>query len=109
MADRLDNLTGEVDVGLRGVAAVVGIPVRVAGTVDEPQLRPTTAALAGAAAGTVILGPGLGTVVGVKAGQAVKRFTRFVKRTSKERKTNTRNNASDKASSGFDSSVYEPE
>ncbi len=75
-----DNLEGIIDVGLRKFSAVVGIPIRVSGTTREPRLRPTEAALAGAAAGTAVLGPGLGTVLGIKAGQAVRKLSDFFDR-----------------------------
>jgi len=69
-----DELDGEVDMGLSQVSAIVGVPMRVTGTTQEPSLRPTTEAIAGAAAGTALLGPGVGTAVGLKAGQALKRL-----------------------------------
>lgn len=63
------NLSGEMEVGLRGTMTMVAFPLRVSGTVAEPRLRITGEALAGAAAGTAIMGPGLGTAVGIKAGK----------------------------------------
>jgi|GEM_PF-2990053 len=78
--DAGDALDGEVDVGVKSMAAIVGIPVKISGTTEEPRLRPTTAALAGAAAGTAVLGPGVGTAIGLKAGQAVKRLADFLDR-----------------------------
>jgi hypothetical protein len=50
---------------------MAAIPLNVSGTVDHPVLLPTKAALAGAVAGTAILGPGVGTGLGVKAAGAV--------------------------------------
>ena len=82
--DPRDELQGEIDVGLRQVSTLVGIPVQVSGTVQEPRLRPTNAAIAGAAAGTAVLGPGLGTALGIKAGQAVKKLSDFLGRNASE-------------------------
>ncbi len=74
------DLYGEVNVGIRQVSTLIGIPVRISGTTQEPRLRPTNAAIAGAAAGTAVLGPGLGTALGIKAGQAVKKLSEFLSR-----------------------------
>lgn len=65
------RLSGQVKVALTGVAGLVEVPLDVSGTLSEPVLLPNPAALAGAAAGTAILGPGFGTGVGSKAGQAL--------------------------------------
>ena len=52
-----------------------GVPLNVAGTVDSPSLYPTGASMAGAAIGTAIMGPGIGTSVGAKVGAwAERRF-----------------------------------
>jgi hypothetical protein len=48
--------------------ASANVPLNVTGTVDSPLLFPTGGTVAGAAPGTAILGPGLGTSVGVKVG-----------------------------------------
>ncbi len=82
--DPRDELQGEIDVGLRQVSTLVGIPVQVSGTMQEPRLRPTNAAIAGAAAGTAVLGPGLGTALGIKAGQAVKKLSDFLGRNASD-------------------------
>lgn len=65
------HLSGQVRVALSGVSKLVEVPLDVSGTLSEPVLLPNPAALAGAAAGTAILGPGFGTGVGSKAGQAL--------------------------------------
>ena len=77
-ATGMQALAGEVNVGLKGAAMIAGIPLKVSGTVDEPSLRLTDEAIAGAGAGTAILGPGLGTAVGIKAGQLFKGITRAI-------------------------------
>ena len=64
------ELSGRVNAKVGSGLASAGIPLDVSGTVDHPMLLPTRAALAGAAAGT-LLAPGLGTGLGAKAGQAL--------------------------------------
>ncbi len=57
-------------VKIEGVS-LAAIPLQVSGTVAKPSVFPTKAAMAGAVAGTAILGPGVGTSLGIKAGGAV--------------------------------------
>ncbi len=64
-------LDGVVEVELKKDVSLAAIPLQVSGTVDKPTVLPTKAALAGAVAGTAILGPGVGTSLGIKAGGAV--------------------------------------
>ncbi|MCW8964453.1 MAG: AsmA family protein [Gammaproteobacteria bacterium] len=65
----LNNLNGRLNVGLNDPTGFVTMPLMVGGTLDAPKVRPTDEALAGGAIGTAILGPGVGTAVGVKAGE----------------------------------------
>jgi len=65
------ELDGVVEVELKKGVSLAAIPLQVSGTVDKPMVFPTKAAMAGAVAGTAILGPGVGTSLGVKAGGAV--------------------------------------
>ncbi|GBG14696.1 membrane assembly protein AsmA [Novimethylophilus kurashikiensis] len=67
------TLNGQVDVELKKGLALVTVPLQVSGTVDEPVVMPTRAAVAGATAGTAVLGP-LGTALGMKAGSAWDRW-----------------------------------
>jgi len=64
------KLDGQVDVELKKGVALVTVPLQVSGTLDEPVVMPTKAAMAGAVAGTAVLGP-LGTSLGMKAGSAI--------------------------------------
>ena len=48
------------------------------GTVDHPVVLPSKAALAVAVAGTAILGPGVGTSLGIKAAGAVDKLKGFL-------------------------------
>ncbi len=67
-------LSGTIQVELKGTAGVLAVPLDLAGTVSDPVIYPNPAALAGAAAGTVILGPGVGTSLGSRAGQAIEKL-----------------------------------
>ena len=62
-------LSGELTTTVKGTGT--GIPLIVAGTLDTPLLYPNPKALIGAAAGTAVLGPGLGTAAGAKLGELV--------------------------------------
>ena len=71
------QLRGQVDVnlGARMVGKAVGVPLLVEGTLDQPQVRLTRAALAGAAIGTLIMpgaGTGAGATLGDKIGNSLK-------------------------------------
>lgn len=61
-------LNGALEADIKGTAGLVSMPLVVAGTLDNPTVRPSGSVMAGAAVGTAILGPGLGTAVGVKVG-----------------------------------------
>lgn len=65
------QLDGVVEVDLKKGVSLATVPLQVSGTVSKPQVFPTKAALAGAVAGTAVLGPGVGTTLGVKAGSAL--------------------------------------
>lgn len=68
------ELSGQVDVAIKGTSALVSTPLAISGTVQNPSLYPSKAALAGAAAGTALLGPGLGTSVGMRAARMTQRL-----------------------------------
>lgn len=65
------ELDGVVKVEVKSSATLAEIPLQVSGTVDHPVVLPTKAAMAGAVAGTAVLGPGAGTGLGLKAGAAL--------------------------------------
>ncbi len=65
------TLDGAVEVNVKSGMGLAAIPLEVSGTVSNPVVLPSKAALAGALAGTAILGPGVGTNLGIKAGGAV--------------------------------------
>ncbi|NIM40326.1 MAG: AsmA family protein [Hydrogenophaga sp.] len=56
-----------VDVTRGATAGVVGVPLAVGGTLDDPQVTLTRAALLGAAIGTAVM-PGVGTGAGANLG-----------------------------------------
>jgi len=73
------QLQGRLDVnlGAKMVSTAVGVPLRVEGTLDTPQLRLTRAAMTGAAIGTLIfpgVGTGAGETLGEKIGEGLKGF-----------------------------------
>lgn len=65
------RLNGEAAIDL--VEGVVGMPFKLAGTLDNPELSLTGGALAGAAVGTAVL-PGVGTAIGARIGQQVEKL-----------------------------------
>lgn len=64
------SLSGQIDADIKKGVSLVTVPLVISGTLDKPSVVPTKAALAGGAAGTVLMGP-LGTGLGVKAGSAL--------------------------------------
>ena len=60
------QLDGYLETDVKGTASLISMPLTVSGTLREPVLRPATSALAGATIGTALLGPGLGTALGIK-------------------------------------------
>jgi uncharacterized protein involved in outer membrane biogenesis len=64
------SLSGRIDADIKKGVSLVTVPLAISGTMDSPMVLPTKAALAGGAAGTVLMGP-LGTGLGVKAGSAL--------------------------------------
>lgn len=71
------ELAGSLLVGLRGSGGFFDVPLTLSGNLSSPNLRPSNAALAGAAAGTALLGPGLGTAVGFRAGSLLQRIRQW--------------------------------
>jgi len=65
------QLEGEAAIDL--VDGVVGLPLKIDGTVEKPVLLLTGGAVAGAAVGTAVL-PGAGTAIGARIGQQLERL-----------------------------------
>lgn len=65
------GLRGELQVGGNEATGLIRVPVNVSGNFREPTLRPTKSSVFGGAVGSAILGPGLGTAVGVKVGEGL--------------------------------------
>ena len=61
------QLDGKIYAEVKTGVSLVSVPLRVSGTLQDPVLFPTGAAVTGAVVGTAILGPGVGTSLGVKA------------------------------------------
>ncbi|MCE9632919.1 MAG: AsmA-like C-terminal region-containing protein [Methylophilales bacterium] len=64
------KLSGKIEAALKQSLALVAVPLELSGTIDNPSVKPTKAALIGAVAGTAVLGPA-GTALGVKAAGAL--------------------------------------
>ena len=64
------ELSGKVNAQVKALGTSAGVPLNVTGTVQSPMLYPSAGTMAGAAIGTVLM-PGVGTGLGVKAGQAI--------------------------------------
>jgi len=65
---REKDLSGRITAQVKALGTSANVPLNVAGTVHSPLLYPTGASIAGAAVGTAVLGPGIGTSVGAKVG-----------------------------------------
>lgn len=65
------ELDGSGEVEIKHGVSLVAVPLDISGTLDSPVILPSKTAVAGAVAGTAILGPGLGTSVGIKAAGAI--------------------------------------
>lgn len=61
------QLGGKVYVEVKQGVSLVSVPLNVSGTLQDPVMFPTGAAVTGAVVGTAILGPGVGTSLGVQA------------------------------------------
>lgn len=71
---RKQELSGVIEAELKKGMTLVAVPLQVSGTVGSPVLYPTKGALAGAAVGTALMGPGAGTAAGMKAGSFLDRL-----------------------------------
>ena len=65
------RMDGEVAVDL--VDGVIGVPLKIGGTMSDPEVSLTGGTLAGAAVGSAVL-PGVGTAIGARVGQQVEKF-----------------------------------
>ena len=63
-----EQLSGRINANLKVAGVSTGVPLNVSGTTQSPMVFPTGGTVAGAAAGTALLGPGLGTTTGAKVG-----------------------------------------
>lgn len=68
------QLSGSLDADVKGTMGLVSMPLVISGTLSAPSVKVSRSALAGAAVGTAILGPGLGTALGVKVGGFLKKL-----------------------------------
>ncbi|HET7833103.1 MAG TPA: AsmA family protein [Gallionella sp.] len=63
-----NRLSGRLNTQIRALGSTTKVPLNVSGTLDAPLLFPTGGTIAGAAVGTTLMGPGVGTSVGAKVG-----------------------------------------
>ena len=70
---KLFNRTVDGEVAVDLVDGVVGVPLKVGGTMSDPEVSLTGGALAGAAVGTAVL-PGVGTAIGARIGQQMEKL-----------------------------------
>ncbi|MET3494071.1 hypothetical protein [Variovorax boronicumulans] len=70
---RLFNRAMDGDIAVDIVDGVVGVPLKIGGTVSDPVVSLTGGALAGAAVGSAVL-PGVGTAIGARIGQQVEKI-----------------------------------
>jgi len=69
-----NGLSGEITVALRKTASIISAPLKVSGTMSDPSLRLSNDAIIGGVIGTSVLGPGVGTAVGMKVGRIIKKI-----------------------------------
>ncbi len=84
-----NKLNGELDVGLKKSSQIMSIPLAVSGTVEEPKIRPTREAMVGGAVGTAVLGPGVGTALGIRIGRFFKTISEKIGEENKKNKNKT--------------------
>ncbi|MDP9995945.1 hypothetical protein J2W28_006240 [Variovorax boronicumulans] len=70
---QLFNRKMEGDIAVDLVDGVVGVPLKIGGSVSDPEVSLTGGALAGAAVGSAVL-PGVGTAIGARVGQQVEKL-----------------------------------
>jgi uncharacterized protein involved in outer membrane biogenesis len=71
------TLDGDISIDFKGTGSLIGAPeLAISGTTEAPRLFPSKSAMAGAAIGTAVLGPGLGTTLGMKASGLAKKLFR---------------------------------
>lgn len=68
------QLSGLLDTEVKGTASLISMPLIVSGQLNNPALRPARSALAGASVGTALMGPGLGTALGIRAGSLLNKW-----------------------------------
>jgi hypothetical protein len=61
------TLSGRLDISMAQTGGLVGVPVSLGGSTDDPSMLPSKGYLIGAAIGTVLL-PGIGTSIGSSLG-----------------------------------------
>ena len=73
------TVSGNINVALRGSVGLLNAPLEVVGSIDDPVLRLKRSAIAGAVIGTAVLGPGIGTTLGIKASEWFEKLGNILK------------------------------
>jgi hypothetical protein len=63
------SLSGRLNTSAKPLGAAANVPLVLAGTLESPRIYPDASALVGAAVGSTVLGPGIGTAAGEKLGE----------------------------------------
>src|SRR5262245_13671008 len=66
------TLSGKLHIAVAQTGGIVGVPVALSGTTEDPSMRPSKGYLISAAIGTVLL-PGIGTSIGATLGGQMER------------------------------------
>ena len=67
----LKTVAGLIRTGGNDAFGATRVPLKISGTLQQPKVRPTEGSVVGGAVGTAILGPGVGTAVGIKVGEGL--------------------------------------
>lgn len=70
------QLEGALDVSVKQTAQLVTMPLLVGGTLNEPSASLSGSSVTGAALGTALLGPGVGTALGMGVGGLLEKLLR---------------------------------
>ena len=82
---KYNTVNGRIEVGVKKTASLTSVPLKISGTLDDLKFRPTDDAIAGATVGTVLLGPGLGTAIGVNIGKGINKLFHLFKSDDNEK------------------------
>ncbi|VAW83390.1 hypothetical protein MNBD_GAMMA16-423 [hydrothermal vent metagenome] len=79
-----DVMEGKLHVGLRSTGGLMNVPLNISGSFSDPNVTPSGSAMLGAALGTSVVGPGLGTLLGLTTSKIFTGIGNLFSRTKKE-------------------------